>query len=91
MHQIALRDPAADDILDTSELLVGSQAYDCVTPAASFTVLRSTRFTSLLARGWSHSVAGPMPLQYQGILAEHRAVREGAGLFDLSHMGRLRF
>jgi aminomethyltransferase len=28
-----------------------------------------------------------MPLHYQGILAEHRAVRGAAGLFDLSHMG----
>ena len=30
-----------------------------------------------------------MPVQYAGILEEHRAVREGAGLFDLSHMGEL--
>ncbi len=30
-----------------------------------------------------------MPLQYGGILEEHRAVRERAGLFDLSHMGEL--
>jgi aminomethyltransferase len=30
-----------------------------------------------------------MPLQYNGILEEHRAVRERAGLFDLSHMGEL--
>jgi aminomethyltransferase len=30
-----------------------------------------------------------MPLQYTGIVAEHRAVREQAGLFDLSHMGEL--
>jgi aminomethyltransferase len=30
-----------------------------------------------------------MPLQYTGILEEHRAVRERAGLFDLSHMGEL--
>jgi aminomethyltransferase len=30
-----------------------------------------------------------MPLQYAGILEEHRAVRERAGLFDLSHMGEL--
>ena len=30
-----------------------------------------------------------MPVQYRGILEEHRAVREGAGLFDLSHMGEL--
>lgn len=32
-----------------------------------------------------------MPLEYSGggILAEHRAVRERAGLFDVSHMGEL--
>ncbi|CAN5710985.1 glycine cleavage system aminomethyltransferase GcvT [soil metagenome] len=30
-----------------------------------------------------------MPVQYGGILEEHRAVRERAGLFDLSHMGEL--
>jgi len=29
-----------------------------------------------------------MPVQYEGILAEVRAVRTGAGLFDVSHMGR---
>ncbi|MCX7740456.1 MAG: glycine cleavage system protein T, partial [Meiothermus sp.] len=28
-----------------------------------------------------------MPLQYASITAEHRAVREGAGMFDVSHMG----
>lgn len=28
-----------------------------------------------------------MPVQYSGILEEHRAVRERAGLFDVSHMG----
>jgi len=30
-----------------------------------------------------------MPLQYTGILEEHRAVRTRAGVFDLSHMGEL--
>ena len=30
-----------------------------------------------------------MPVQYSGILDEHRAVRARAGLFDLSHMGEL--
>ncbi len=30
-----------------------------------------------------------MPIQYAGILEEHRAVRAAAGLFDLSHMGEL--
>ena len=33
-----------------------------------------------------------MPIQYPaGILAEHRATRAAAGVFDLSHMGELRF
>jgi len=31
-----------------------------------------------------------MPLQYSSIIEEHRAVREGMGMFDLSHMGELR-
>jgi aminomethyltransferase len=30
-----------------------------------------------------------MPVQYDSILEEHRAVRERVGLFDLSHMGEL--
>jgi glycine hydroxymethyltransferase len=33
--------------------------------------------------GWN------MPVRYSGILEEHRAVRERAGLFDISHMGVL--
>jgi aminomethyltransferase len=35
--------------------------------------------------GWS------MPVQYTTITAEHTAVRERVGLFDISHMGRLTF
>lgn len=31
-----------------------------------------------------------MPLKYGSELSEHRAVREAAGLFDLSHMGEVR-
>ena len=30
-----------------------------------------------------------MPIQYKGIAAEHTAVRERVGLFDVSHMGEL--
>jgi aminomethyltransferase len=30
-----------------------------------------------------------MPVQYEGIMAEHLWVREHAGLFDVSHMGQL--
>src|SRR5437868_8736525 len=35
--------------------------------------------------GWS------MPVQYGSIVEEHQRVRQAAGLFDVSHMGRLRF
>ena len=31
--------------------------------------------------GWS------MPVQYEGLIAEHSAVREACGMFDVSHMG----
>ncbi|NBG88039.1 glycine cleavage system aminomethyltransferase GcvT [Isachenkonia alkalipeptolytica] len=34
--------------------------------------------------GWA------LPIEYEGILQEHQAVRERAGLFDVSHMGELR-
>lgn len=30
-----------------------------------------------------------MPIQYEGIMAEHSWTRENAGLFDVSHMGQL--
>ena len=29
-----------------------------------------------------------MPVQYTGIIEEHRAVRNAAGIFDLGHMGQ---
>lgn len=38
------------------------------------------RFTDF--GGWE------MPLQYAGTLVEHRAVRAGCGIFDVSHLGR---
>jgi aminomethyltransferase len=31
-----------------------------------------------------------MPVQYTGVIEEHRAVRTAAGLFDVSHMGEIR-
>jgi aminomethyltransferase len=33
--------------------------------------------------GWN------MPIEYEGALAEHRAVRDGVGLFDLTHLGKV--
>ena len=32
-----------------------------------------------------------LPVQYEGVIAEHMAVREKAGLFDVSHMGEITF
>lgn len=34
--------------------------------------------------GWN------LPLEYSGLLAEHKATRQAAGLFDISHMGQIR-
>ncbi len=31
-----------------------------------------------------------MPLQYAGVVAEHRAVRTSVGIFDVSHLGKMR-
>jgi len=31
-----------------------------------------------------------MPVQYEGVIEEHRAVRTAAGMFDVSHMGEVR-
>jgi glycine cleavage system T protein (aminomethyltransferase) len=46
------------------------------------------RHVSLGARmvpfaGWE------MPVQYEGVIPEHRAVREDCGVFDVSHMGEI--
>lgn len=30
-----------------------------------------------------------MPVQYEGVIPEHRVVREDAGIFDVSHMGEI--
>ena len=32
-----------------------------------------------------------MPVQYESVLSEHRAVRASAGWFDVSHLGRFSF
>jgi aminomethyltransferase len=52
--------------------------------------LQRTPLTEFHVRHGAHLVpfAGwEMPLYYTSILAEHKAVREGVGLFDVSHMG----
>lgn len=51
------------------------------TPLREFHVAHGARLVDFA--GWE------MPVQYRSILAEHRAVREAAGLFDVSHMGEV--
>ncbi len=64
-----------------------------VSPALPNTLRRTAlydRHAALNARivpfsGWE------MPVQYSGITKEHEAVRQRAGLFDISHMGKFCF
>jgi aminomethyltransferase len=64
-----------------------------MTPSATEALLRTSLYELHLAAGARMVPFGGwlMPVQYRSILAEHQAVRESAGLFDLSHMGRLYF
>lgn len=50
------------------------------TPIRASHEARSARFTDF--GGWE------MPLQYDGVIAEHTAVRGTCGVFDVSHLGR---
>ena len=54
-------------------------------PSSARPSTKSTRLGAKLVEfaGWE------MPVQYTGIVDEHQAVRERAGLFDVSHMGEL--
>ena len=60
---------------------------DHSSPGALTHLILRERHQALGARfapfaGWE------MPLQYEGIVAEHRAVRERVGVFDVSHLAR---
>ncbi len=48
-----------------------------------FDVHRSLNAKLVDFGGWN------MPVQYSGILQEHNAVRNGVGIFDVSHMGEI--
>ncbi len=61
-------------------------------PRASTATLRKTPLFDLHEQQGARIVpfAGwAMPVQYRGIVDEHNAVRQRAGVFDVSHMGRL--
>lgn len=53
------------------------------TPLHAWHLEQSARMVDFA--GWS------MPVQYTSIVEEHRATRQRCGLFDVSHMARLRF
>ena len=53
------------------------------TPLHSWHIEQGARLVDFA--GWE------MPVQYNSIVEEHLATRQGAGLFDVSHMGRVRF
>jgi aminomethyltransferase len=55
-------------------LLKRTPLYDCHLKAGA-------RMVSFV--GWE------MPVQYRGVMEEHRAVRTAVGLFDVSHMGEI--
>jgi aminomethyltransferase len=48
-----------------------------------YTVHRAAGAKMVDFGGWE------MPVQYSGLFEEHKAVREAAGLFDVSHMGEI--
>lgn len=49
-------------------------------PLHAFSLSHGARFTDF--GGWE------MPVQYNSVLAEHKAVRGDAGVFDVTHLGR---
>lgn len=78
---------ANQENITSSAVPNGGNAQDAtVSPSLARTPLYQTgvqlkaRFTNF--GGWE------MPLQYSGISSEHEAVRNKAGMFDISHMGK---
>jgi len=61
----------------------GSPAALARTPFHRFHIEHGAKMVDFA--GWD------MPILYTSIIEEHRHVRGGGGLFDVSHMGRLRF
>src|SRR5262245_38784836 len=55
------------------------------------TLIRTPIYDRHVAAGWRMvPFAGwEMPVQYEGVIAEHRAVRTDCGVFDVSHMGEV--
>ncbi|CAN5533962.1 glycine cleavage system aminomethyltransferase GcvT [soil metagenome] len=73
----------ADRVTGTAVLLSGATMSNRRTPLYQWHVDHNARMVPF--GGWD------MPVQYSGIMEEHKAVRSVAGLFDISHMARLSF
>jgi aminomethyltransferase len=66
-----------------------TSAHETMTLASS---LRATPLNSVHRNMGARMVdfeGWDMPVQYSGVLEEHRAVRNAVGLFDVSHMGEI--
>jgi len=73
-------------------VLEGSSARQPYTPTAEERPLRQTPLTKVhrdMGARMQAFAGYEMPLWYTSARDEHKAVREAAGLFDLSHMGAL--
>lgn len=67
----------------TPESAAGSAMATATTPLTAWHRQRGARMADFA--GYE------MPIQYSSIVAEHTATRTAIGVFDISHMGRLRF
>lgn len=63
--------------------MAGSVALDMLKKTPLNTVHRNLGARMVDFGGWE------MPVEYSGVIAEHLAVRNGVGLFDVSHMGEI--
>ena len=64
-------------------MVLGDSTMPLRTPLYEWHVAEGARMVDFA--GWD------MPVQYTSIIEEHQTVRTAAGLFDISHMGRLSF
>src|SRR4029434_2551267 len=65
-------EPSVAETSETGELLKSPLHERHVAAGAKFAAFS----------GWT------MPLEYAGVLAEHAAVRNAVGIFDVSHLGK---
>src|SRR5262250_994280 len=69
---------------------MGEVCQDSMTQTPSAGALRRTPLYDVHVKAGAKMVpfgGWNMPVQYTGIVEEHRAVRTAVGLFDISHMG----